>query len=155
MFWLIIGFLLALGSIPCFIHHKKDQYSDSYIGGIALIVIGFIWLSITLGVIISYASPIYPSLCKEYQQIQNYKIRINDIRNSYYKYNNKNVIIAGSIENAYQSTNLSEYIKLVASLESQYFSDLAEAKATKENFISYFFEYGFMISNKIYELPIK
>lgn len=64
--------------------------------------------------------------------------------------------MAGSVENLSQPTNLSNCIAQLASIESDFNGNLAEAITYKEHFPLYFFGPGWAISDKVYDLrPIQ
>ena len=96
----------------------------------------------------------YPTLSKELSHIKSLEKRIGDIRGAYYKYDTDGALVAGSIENMKQSTNLSLYIAELALKEAKYSGRLKEAKIYKEEFPLYFFGNGWAISNEIYKLEV-
>ena len=96
----------------------------------------------------------YPSLSKDLSQINSLKKRVQDIRNASYNYKENGKLVAGSIENMNQSTNLSKYIAELALKEAEYSGNLKSAKVHKEVFALSFFSYGWAISNEIYKLEV-
>lgn len=152
MFWIIlsiVSFILAGAEIyRCY--HKDKNLRD--IGPVYMIicVISSI-IVIMLGVA---GITDYPYLNKELIQVETLENRVEDIRNASYKYKKDGNLVAGSIENINQSTNLTKYISDLAKKEASYNGYLRKVKDYKEIFALWFFGDGWAISDKVYDLPV-
>lgn len=94
----------------------------------------------------------YPYLVKKLAMVETLQQRIVDIREANYKYVVNGTLVAGSIENWKQSTNLSTYISSLATLEAEYNGYLEKCKVYKSSFLLQFFGYGWAISDKVFTL---
>ena len=114
------------------------------------------WIGIIMFIITgSFGVTTYPYLNRELAEIRVLEERVKDIRNSFYQYKKNGTLIAGSIENSNQSTNLTQYMGKLAEKEAKYNGYLQRAKDYKEIFILRLFVDGWAISGKIYDLPIR
>jgi len=95
---------------------------------------------------------VYPDLVAQRHEIAVLKDRIEDVRSAAYPHKDGGSMIAGSIENLKQSTNLSEFIEQVARKESSYNSELAYYKTAKNKLITQLFS-AFFVSDEINTLP--
>jgi len=152
MFWLIISILSGIIILKS---QKRNEdgslkITNLNITSYFIVVISF-YIFVILG---SLGVTTYPNLIKKAGEIHALANRVQDIRNSSYSYKTDGGLVAGSIENYKQSTNLSTYISNLAKVEADYNGSLETAKASKELFILNFFGRGWAISDKIYELEI-
>lgn len=152
MIWIILAglfFILFIASIVLAIVE-----SDSDCGGVigAMFAIFLIFGLILLGVVYSGTSD-YPQLNAKYKSVQLMRVRVNDIRNAYYKNETKASLIAGSIENVKQSTTLSEAISSLTIKEREYISARENIIFAKDSFIYKWFLDGMFISDKVKNLP--
>ena len=162
MFWMLIfiisGLLLGM-QLRKYTkeYYNTEPYNRYYIKlssfGTAYIAISIISMVIILlqGFVGIYE---YPKLTEQISHVEALQSRTQDIREAYYEHKEDGNLIAGSVENMTQSTNLSKYISDLAIKEANYKGRLQKVKTHKETFPLYFFGYGWAISNKIYDLPI-
>lgn len=94
----------------------------------------------------------YPYLVKELATVETLQQRIVDIREANYEHMENGALVAGSIENWKQSTNLSTYISNLATLEAEYNGYLEGCKIYKSSFPLLIFGYGWAISDKVLTL---
>lgn len=95
---------------------------------------------------------VYPRLKGELEGIKALQSRIKDIKSASYEYEKDGTLIAGSLENYKQSTNLSKYIADLAVKESEYNNHLGKNKTYRKEFILRHFAGGWAVSNKIFIL---
>lgn len=158
MFWIILtllGIIFAThGFVKTFKYNKNRKIGQNEkVPGFAIIctiitiLFGFLILVQALSGMTEY-----PYLIRKLAQVETLQQRIEDIRNSNYEHEKEGSLIAGSVENWKQSTNLSTYISELATLEANYNGYLEECKVYKSNFPLFFFGYGWAISDKVLEL---
>lgn len=145
MFWII----LLLVSIIVLITSIIEDWEDTLFG--ISVIIGIISLIVCITLGISGITD-YPHLVGKKAQIESLQNRVQDIREASYKYKKDGHLIAGSVENMNQSTNLSIYIKELAVKEASYAYYLQKAKICNKTFILRFFGDGWAISDKVHEL---
>jgi len=139
--WLILCFVCLIAF--CIVKDEDTKFM--------LCLFCFVLYLISI-VAINHGIRIYPYLIKLKTQAESIKSEISNIRNAYYLTKNCGKLMAGSIENFKQSTNLSQYIQKYAELKAKYNSDLKYYQTIKKMWVHKLFTYGFFISNKIYEL---
>lgn len=150
MAWIICT-IISVICLKFTLHKNPDgslKIKDPTIGNIVAIVVFSVIAVIQFGVGIN----VYPSLAGNLAEVKTLEKRIVDIKASKYTYEKDGKLIAGSIENYKQSTNLSEFITTLAVKEANYSKALRRAKTHKEVFALYFFGYGWSISDKINQL---
>lgn len=151
MFWIglaILFFILVV--VVIIILMIVDSYDGEMLGASVLLFV--IFLIPVIGV--SYSgSTDYPTLQAKYKSILLMRERINDVRNSYYKSEARNAIVAGSIENIKQSTTLSEAIRSLTEKETEYIAERERVIFAKNSWIYKIFLDGLFISDKVNTLP--
>ena len=152
MFWILCSIISGL-CLKFTLKRNEDgslNIGDSTIGNLIITIIFILVASIqfSMGIVI------YPTLSGDLAEIRALEKRIEDVRNSNYEYKKDGDLIAGSIENYQQSTNLSKYVADLAEKEASYSSALRQAKIYKDTFPLYFFCTGWSISDKINKLEV-
>ena len=146
MIWL----LLTIVSYVIFIRRirNKDDFDDGdgLIGLILIVCIALASLTIFYGV------RVYPELITLKNKVEAIYSEIDTIKNACYKNEQRSSLIAGSLDNYKQSTNLSQYIKQYAELKAKYNSSLKYYQTIKEMWIYKLFGHAIFISNRIYNL---
>lgn len=152
MFWIVLSIisLVLTGAEIYRCYHKGVDLRD--IGPVYMVVCAI--SSIIVIILGLTAITDYPYLNKELAQIKVLGNRIEDIRNASYKYKKDGNLVAGSIENINQSTNLTKYISNLTEKEANYNGYLRKVKDYKEMFVLWFFGDGWAISDKVYDLPV-
>lgn len=152
MFWILCA-LISCICLKFTLNRNEDKSLKIGDNTIA----NFIIIGLFVGVsVIQFGIGIdaYPSLASELAEVQALEKRIEDIRGSNYAYEKDGRLIAGSVENLSQSTNLSKYISELAAKEASYSKELKRVKVYREVFTLYFFSTGWAISDRVEKLPI-
>lgn len=152
MFWILCA-LISCVCLKLTFNRDEDnslRIGDNTIGNFIIIGVFVVISAVQFGVGID----VYPSLASELAEVQALEKRIEDIRGSNYAYEKDGRLIAGSVENLSQSTNLSKYISELAAKEASYNKELKRAKVYREVFPLYFFNTGWAISDRVEKLPI-
>lgn len=139
----------GIGKYSAFENKKSDLKP---LGVVCAIVITLSAVSILIQGVVGTLE--YPQLSSQLAKVDALELRIDDIRKSTYDYEKSGILVAGSIENTNQSTNLSKFIEELANKEAEYSGMLKNAKIHKEVFPLWFFGYGWYISYKIYDLRV-
>jgi len=149
MIW--IGLLLGLS---IFLVKNVKKISKSNLAEIIFILSGIMILifMLTIGSIVYSGIAIYPNLVSLKNKAKSIYSEINTIKNAYYENGQRISLIAGSLDNYKQSTNLSQYIKQYAELKAKYNSSLKYYQTIKEMWIYKLFGHAIFISNRIYNL---
>lgn len=142
MIWIILAVIFFIVYITMVAH---DEGLST--GLLFLIFVAILIFSIHSG------TSAYAELNAKYKAIQLMRVRVNDVRNAHYKNENKETLIAGSIENMQQSTTLSEAIRCLTKKENNYIEEREEVLFAKESRIYWWFLYGMFIPDKVKELP--
>ena len=152
MFWILCAIIGCICLKFTFNRNEDNslRIEDNTIGNFIMIGVFVAVSAIQFGIGIDA----YPSLASELAEVQALENRVEDIRHSNYVYEKDGRLIAGSVENLSQSTNLSKYISELAVKEAEYNKKLKKAKVYREVFPLYFFSTGWAISDRIEELPI-
>lgn len=148
MIWIILAvffFVICVLMIVGVIQIQGDEIFGG--GAFFLIFVGVLIFSIHSG------TSAYTNLNAKYKAIQLMRVRVDDVRNAYYKNENKGTLVAGSIENIQQSTTLSEAIRCLNKKENNYIEEREEVLFAKESRIYWWFLDGMFISDKVKELP--
>ena len=146
MFWIGLTALFLVLTIVLIVASGDD---GSVAGGFTVFAI---FLIVTICCVYSGSSD-YPKLQGEYKSILLMRERVNDIRNSYYKSDAKNAVIAGSVENIKQSTTLSEAIKTLTEKETEYITYRETVLFAKDSWLYKIFMDGLFISDKVNSFP--
>lgn len=152
MFWILCTLISCL-CLKFTLSRNGDgslSIGDSTLTNFILIAVFVMISAIQFGIGID----VYPSLASELSEVQTLEKRIEDIRGANYAYEKDGRLIAGSVENLNQSTNLTKYIADLAAKEASYNKKLKKVKVYREVFPLYFFGTGWAISDRVEELPI-
>lgn len=158
MLWIIVFISAVIYSVYGYIktnnYNDKHKLGESYKDPVAAIICTIVAVFSAIILIYHGINGVtdYPYLVCKLAKAETLQNRIKDIRASSYPYKEDGELIAGSVENYKQSTNLSNYITQLSVIEANYNGYLEKCKAYKETFSLYFFGSGWAISDKIYDL---
>jgi len=128
---------------------KENDHADLIFLALGIVVL---ILVNAVGGVIHSGTIVYPNLISLKSKVESLYSEMNTIKNAYYESNQKGFLIAGSLDNYKQSTNLSQYIKQCAELKAKYNSSLKYYQTIKKIWIYKLFGYAIFISNRIYNL---
>ena len=152
MFWIVMMIsFIVLG----FVFLKKFDLKPNSDTGFCLV--GWIpaaMMAMVIATSIGANVGLYTDLLGARASVVAIKSEIDNIREAHYPevIRDGNVLVAGSIENIKQSTNLSEYINRYASAKALYNSHLVIAQAKKKLFMYRMFSQSSFIPNEVLEL---
>lgn len=139
MFWLILTALIII----CAIYFSKVSGGGSFI--FLILPVMLLPFPICLG------AGVYPSLVGERVAAVSLQSELGTVRNARYEVT-PGTLLGGSLDNATQSSILSEYIIDYAKAKAAFNSKLATAKAKKSMPFCMWFGDGLFISNEIIKL---
>jgi hypothetical protein len=147
MIWLILSILSAIG---IYIGIKKDEENIWGTSALSLFIFG----CLTIIMVMSGGTD-YPNYLQAQKKIQVLEKGIEDIRNASYKNKeSSNIIISGNLENFKQSSNLSEYIRMVNEQKAKYSSYIFNSQYYEKSLMCNIFADGFFIDKRIHEIKI-
>lgn len=150
MLWIGLAILFFILMVVTIILMIVNFYDGEILGASVFLFVIFLIPAI----ITAYSgSTDYPTLQAKYKSVLLMRERINDVRNSYYKSEAKNAIVAGNIENIKQSTILSDAVRSLTEKETEYIAERERVIFAKNSWIYKIFLDGLFISDKVNTLP--
>jgi len=146
MIWIVLTILLLITFIGGI--RNKDDFDDG--DGLTILTLAICILILSLTIF--HGVKVYPELISLKSKAEVIYSEVDTIKNAYYKNEQKSSLIAGSLDNYKQSTNLSQYIKQYAELKAEYNSSLKYYQTIKKMWTYKLFGHAIFISNRIYDL---
>lgn len=148
MIWLILFVIFLLLVILGFF---TDWELDDgwFVAWICAVIFGVI-----SGVSIESGYSTYPDLISKHAELEVYKARILDVRQSTYPEDDKGKVVSGSLTNQQSATELAKVIAVVGTKEGVYNGDLTRAKYNLHSTLFFWFGNSMWIDSKVDSLEL-